>query len=95
MGWFFGSGFSFRDSGSAGRLRRSGFCRSCYGPGEVLIVADQVAVENGLLDGLEPSSAAFDAEVLVEQGAVEALDDAVGLRPRPLHTGDKAASRPA
>lgn len=46
------------------------------------IVGDEIGVESGLhfLDGLEPGAAAFDAEVLVEQGAVEALDDAVGLR---------------
>lgn len=42
-----------------------------------------------LLEGLQPGSAGLDREVLVEQGAVEALDpsaslragDAVGLRP--------------
>ena len=52
-----------------------------------LIVADQVVVENGLhlVDGLEPSAAALDPEVLVEQRAVQPLDDAVGLRP--LHPG--------
>lgn len=39
----------------------------------------QVAVENGLhlLDGLELGPAPFDAEVLVEQLAMEAFDDAV------------------
>lgn len=44
-----------------------------------LIVACEEVVENGLhlLDGFEPGPASFDAEVLVEQGAVEALDDAV------------------
>lgn len=48
-----------------------------------LIVADQVVVENGLhlVDGFEPGAATLDPEVLVEQGAVQPLDDAVGLRP--------------
>ena len=47
-----------------------------------LIVALHVAVENHLhiLDGFEPGAAALDAEVLVEQGAVQAFNDAVGLR---------------
>lgn len=47
-----------------------------------LIVADEVIVENGLhlLDGLEPGAAAFDAEVLVKQRAMQAFDDAVRLR---------------
>ena len=47
-----------------------------------VIVADEIVVENGLhlLDGLEPGAASFDAEVLVEQGAVQAFDDAVRLR---------------
>ena len=51
--------------------------------GPALIVADEEVVENNLhlLDGFEPGSAALDAEVLVEQRAVEALDDAVGLWP--------------
>ena len=45
------------------------------------VVADEVGVEGGLhlIDGLEPGASAFDAEVLVKQGTVEALDDAVGL----------------
>lgn len=52
----------------------------CGPPG---VVADHVGIEHGLhlLDGLEPGLAAFDPEVLVEQSAVQALDDAVGLRP--------------
>lgn len=55
--------------------------------GSSLIVTDEEVVENGLhfLDGFEPGAATLDAEVLVEQGAVEALDDAVGLRT--LHPG--------
>lgn len=55
----------------------------CYDPGGALgVVADGPVVEDGLhfLDRLEPCPAAFDAEVLVKHGAVEALDDAVGLR---------------
>ena len=53
----------------------------------VLVVSLQVCVERRLhfLDRLEPGAAAFDAEVLVEQGTVQALDDAVGLRA--LHLG--------
>ena len=51
-----------------------------------VIVAVEVDIENRLhlLDGLEPGAPAFDAEVLVEQRAMEALDDAVGLRPADL-----------
>jgi len=47
------------------------------------IVVDEIGVENGLHlgDGFEPGAAALDAEVLVEQRAVQTLDDAVGLRP--------------
>ena len=68
------------------RSRKAGRAcgRSCRGPGGSLgVVGDEVGVEHGLhlLDGLEPGAATFDAEVLVEQGAVQALDDAVGLRP--------------
>ena len=53
----------------------------------VLVVRLQVCVERRLhlLDRLEPCAAAFDAEVLVELGTVQALDDAVGLRT--LHLG--------
>jgi hypothetical protein len=41
-----------------------------------VIVAVEIDVENSLhfLDGLEPGAAALDAEVLVEQRAVPALD---------------------
>ena len=46
------------------------------------VVGDEPIVEDGLhfLDRLEPCPSAFDAEVFVEHGAVEALDDAIGLR---------------
>jgi hypothetical protein len=46
------------------------------------IVLDEGLVEDSLrlIDGLEPGSAALDAEVLVEERAVQALDDAVGRR---------------
>lgn len=72
------SGSSFR----AGRRQRPWLpCgRSCCGPAErALFVADEDVVENGLhlLDGFEPGPASFDAEVLVEQRAVEALDEGV------------------
>lgn len=51
--------------------------------GTFRIIAGEVVVENRLhlADGLEPGVRAFDPEVLVEQGAVEALGDAIGLRP--------------
>jgi hypothetical protein len=47
------------------------------------IVFDEVLIKNGphLLEGLEPGATALDAETLVEQGAVLALDDAIGLWP--------------
>ena len=47
------------------------------------IVFDEVLIKNDLhlLEGLEPGAAALDPEMLVEQGAVPALDDAIGLRP--------------
>jgi hypothetical protein len=47
------------------------------------IVFDKVLIENGLhlLDGLKAGAAALDAEMLVEQRAMPALDDAVGLGP--------------
>ena len=46
-----------------------------------LIVALDVGVENRLhlLDRLEPGAPALDSEVLVEQRAMQALDDAVRL----------------
>src|SRR5512139_2149530 len=55
--------------------------------GPLGVVGDEVGIEGGLhlLDGLEPGAPSFDAEVFVEQGAMEALDDAVGLWP--LHAG--------
>jgi hypothetical protein len=41
------------------------------------------AVENGLhlVDGFEPGAPSFDPEVLVEERAVQPLDDAIGLWP--------------
>lgn len=47
------------------------------------IVDDHVGIERGLhsLDGFEPRPAAFDAEVPVQEGAVQTLDEAVGLGP--------------
>ena len=50
------------------------------------VVGDEEGVERllHLFDGLEPGPAAFDAEVLVEERAMEALDDPVGLRPADL-----------
>ena len=47
------------------------------------IVFDEVLIEDGLhlLEGLEPGAAALDAEMLVEERAVPALDNAVGLWP--------------
>ena len=47
------------------------------------IVANQVGIEHGLhlLDRLEPGLAPLHAEVLVQQCAVQPLDDAVGLWP--------------
>jgi len=46
------------------------------------VVGDEIVIERDLhlVNGLEPRPPAFDAEVLVEKGSVEALDDAVGLR---------------
>jgi hypothetical protein len=48
-----------------------------------VIVALEVGIKHHLhlRDGLEPGAPALDAEVLVEQGAMQALDDAVALRP--------------
>jgi len=45
------------------------------------IVGGKAGVEHGphLARGLEPSPAAHDAAVFIEKGAVQALDDAVGL----------------
>lgn len=50
--------------------------------GSLGVVDGEVGVEVGLhlVDGLVPFLAAHDAEVLVEQGSVQALDKAVGLR---------------
>ena len=51
--------------------------------GTFRVVAGEVVVENHLhfFDGLEPGAPAFDPELLVEQGAMDALGDIVGLRP--------------
>ena len=45
------------------------------------VVGDEVIVQHllHLVNGLEPGAPAFDTEVFVEEGAVEALDNAVGL----------------
>jgi hypothetical protein len=47
-----------------------------------VIIPFEVGVENTLhlVDRVEPGTPALDAEVLVEQRAVQALDDAIGLR---------------
>ena len=49
----------------------------------LVVVDGQIGIQGDLhlLDGFEPGAPAFDAEVLVQQGAVKALDDAVGLGP--------------
>jgi len=54
--------------------------------GSLRVVGDQVGVEVGLhlLYGLVPFLSTHDAEMLVEQGAMEALDEAVGGPCRPL-----------
>ena len=59
------------------------------------IVVDEVLVEHGLhlLDGLKPGASTFDAEMLVEKRAVPALDNAVGLRPRPKTSAREPAVR--
>ena len=51
--------------------------------GTFFVVGDEIIVEAFLhfVNRLEPGPAALDAEVLVEQRSVEALDDAVRLRP--------------
>src|SRR5271165_3803552 len=49
----------------------------------LIIVLDEVVVEYGLhlVEGLQPSAAALDAKMLVEESAVPSLGDGVGLRP--------------
>lgn len=49
--------------------------------GALGVVGGEVIVQHllHLVNGLEPRAASLDVEVLVEEGAVEALDDAVGL----------------
>ena len=75
MGQAFGEGLGGGAAGHAAALMRPS-----------VIVAVEVGVENRLhlLDGLEPGAPAFDPEVLVEQGTMQALDDAVALRPANL-----------
>ena len=73
--WFWQSGFE-----------DGGWCPAVHTAALVWalgIVADEIGVENGLhlINGLEPGGPAFDAEVFVEKGAMQALDDVVGLRP--------------
>ena len=48
-----------------------------------MIVADEIVVEHGLhfIDRFKPGLTPFDPEVFVQKRAVEALDDAVRLRP--------------
>lgn len=50
--------------------------------GPSAIINDEILVEHGLhfLERIEPGAAAFDAEMLVKQRAVQTFDDAVGLR---------------
>ena len=54
--------------------------------GALVIIAGDVVIERALrlLDVVEPDASVLDAEVLVEQGAVQALGGAVGLRPLDL-----------
>lgn len=54
----------------------------CSSVRPAVIVAVEIGVENGLylVDGLEPDTTAFDAEVLVEQRTVEVFDNAFGLQ---------------
>jgi len=48
-----------------------------------VVVADHVDIEHGLhlLDRLEPGLTSLHAEVLIQQSAVQPLDNAVGLGP--------------
>jgi hypothetical protein len=72
----------FRDALKEGLERRS----AVHAPalmGPLAIVCNHVFVEHGLhlVDGLKPCAAALDTEMLVQQRAMQALDDAVGLGP--------------
>jgi hypothetical protein len=51
------------------------------------VVGDEIVIKHLLpfVNGFEPRAAALDAEVFTEKGAVEALDNTVGLRT--LYTG--------
>ena len=79
----------------AGHLRVAGFwhalceCADGCAPihaaplmGPLGVVALKVVIEHGLhlLNGLEPGAPSLDPEMLVEQRAVEAFKDTVGLR---------------
>jgi len=55
------------------------------------MVAVEVENRPHLLDGLAPAAPALDANVLVEQRAVQPLDDAIRLRPLSLSTASMAA----
>src|SRR5262249_3630177 len=69
------------DAIGEGARRRSPVHAAPLG-GATLIVAQKMGVENRLhlLDGFEPGAASLDPEVLVEQRAVQPLDDTVRLR---------------
>lgn len=61
-----------------------GVSRSCRGPGASgYHYRRYVVVEHALhlVDGFEPGASALGPEVLVDQGTVQPLDDAIGLRP--------------
>jgi hypothetical protein len=76
LGW--GAGQAFGEGlGEGGAAHAAALVRPA------MIVAVEAEVENRLhlLDGLEPGAPALDPEVLVEQGAMQALDDAVAVRP--------------
>lgn len=62
---------------------RRAVCHAAFLMRSALIVSDEVVVEHDLhfLDGLEPGLASLGADVLVVQRMVEALDDALELRP--------------
>jgi len=65
----------------------SGFCLSCRGLDEgglVVAVEEGVEIDLHLREVFIPGFAALDAEVFIEEGAVEAFEIAVGLRPADL-----------
>ena len=49
--------------------------------GALGVVGDEIFIEHGLhlVNGLEPSSSAFDPEVLVEKGALGTSHESIGL----------------